>query len=202
MPPPVINTRPYRIAIGLFALALVVAFSVYELTSRHGRTPTAVIGHSLRYFAAPLALSNLNGDANLNPPCTLARHDPRALNVCLIAQRSALVLGFFVTGSGTCERAVSTMQAVAGSVAGRGVTFAAVAVGGSHGSTRAAVRAHRWRIPVAYDPDGGVGALYDVEVCPMFVLARRGGTVSDVLIGKHWLSRPALAGRVRPLLAG
>jgi hypothetical protein len=55
---------------------------------------------------------------------------------------------------------------------------------------------------VAYAAAGAVGAAYDVEVCPMLVLARRGGTVSDVLIGKRWLSRGALAGRVRALLAG
>jgi peroxiredoxin len=189
-------------AIGLFALVLLVAFSVYELTSKHGRSPTAVIGHRLHYFAAPLAVSNLSGDANLNPPCTLARHDRRALNVCLVVQRTPLVLAFFVTGSGTCEREVSTVQAVARDVPRGRVSFAAVAVAGSHRATRSAVRKHRWTIPVAYDADGAVGAAYDVEVCPMLVLARRGGTVSDVLIGKRWLSRGALAGRVRALLAG
>jgi AhpC/TSA family len=202
IPPPVINTRPYRIAIGLFGLALVVAFSVYEFTSKHGRSPIAVIGHRLHYFSAPLALSNLSGDANLNPPCTVTHHDHRALNVCLLAQRAPLVLAFFVTGSGSCEREVSTLQAVAGEVPRGQVSFAAVAVGDSHGATRSAVRKHGWTIPVAYDADGAVGASYAVEVCPMLVLARRGGTVSEVLIGKHWLSRGALAGRVRTLLQG
>jgi hypothetical protein len=64
------------------------------------------------------------------------------------------------------------------------------------------VRTHHWTIPVAYDADGAVGGAYAVEVCPMLVLARRGGTVSDVLIGKHWLNRAALAARVRTLLHG
>jgi hypothetical protein len=64
------------------------------------------------------------------------------------------------------------------------------------------VRKHRWTIPVAYDADGGVGAVFEVEVCPMLVLARRGGLVADVLIGNRWLSPAALAPRVRTLLAG
>jgi hypothetical protein len=161
-----------------------------------------VVGHPLHYFAAPLALSNLSGDANLNPPSTLARHDRRALNVCLVVRRTPLVLAFFVTGSGTCVRGVSTLQAVAGEVPRSAVSFAAVAVGGSHGATRSTVRKHHWTIPVAYDADGAVGGAYAVEVCPMLVLARRGGTVSDVLIGKHWLNRAALAARVRTLLHG
>jgi thiol-disulfide isomerase/thioredoxin len=200
--PPVINTRPYRIAIGLFGLVLLIAFSVYELTLHRGRNPTAVIGHQLPYFAAPLALSNLTGDANLHPPCTEARHDPRALNVCLLVRRAPLVLGFFVTDSGKCKRLIDTLQSLARALPAGRVEFAAVAVRDSHAATRATVRARRWTIPVAYDADGAVGASYEVEVCPMVVLARRGGVVSNVLIGNRWLNRAALAPRVRALLAG
>jgi hypothetical protein len=201
MPAPVFNVRPYRIAIGVFALVLVIAISAYVLT-RRSRSPTAAVGHQLHYFAAPLALSNLDGDANLNPPCTPARHDPRALNVCLLVQRAPLVLAFFVTASSKCEREVNTLQSVAGEFPPGRVSFAAVAVGDSHSDTRAAVRKHHWTIPVAYDADGGVGAVFQVEVCPMLVLARRGGFVSNVLIGNRWLSAPALAPRVRALVAG
>ncbi len=201
-PPPVINTRPYRMAIGLFAVVLLVAFSVYAFTSHHARSPAAAVGHQLPYFAAPLATSTLQGDANLNPPCTLARHDPRALNVCLIVRRRALVLGFFATGSKTCEREVGTLQQVAGGLAPGAVPFAAVAVGSSHADTRKAARARHWTIPVAYDADGAVGAAYDVQVCPMVELIRRGGVVAAVLIGNHWLSSSALSRRVRALLPG
>ena len=43
----------------------------------HGVGSTGVpAGQRLHFFAAPLAASTLNGAANLNPPCTLARHDP------------------------------------------------------------------------------------------------------------------------------
>ena len=201
-PPPVINTRPYRLVIGLFGVALLIGFTVYELTTRHARSPAAAVGHRLEYFAAPLAASTLNGDANLNPPCSAAHHDPRVLNVCLIAQRRPLVLAFFATGSKTCEREVSTLQAVAAQLPAGRVATAAVAVGSSHAGTRAAVRSHHWRIPVAYDADGAVGAAYDVQVCPVIELARRGGVVTGVLIGNHWLSKSALARRVRTLITG
>jgi peroxiredoxin len=188
--------------IGLFAVVLIVAFTVYELTTRHARSPAVAAGHRLQYFSAPLAASTLNGDANLNPPCTLRHHDPRVLNVCLIAKRTPLVLAFFATGSKTCEREVSALQKVASQLPAGRVAVAAVAVASSHSDTRAAVRAHHWTIPVAYDADGAIGAAYDVQVCPVVELARRGGVVSGVLIGNHWLSSTALAGRVRALLAG
>jgi AhpC/TSA family len=197
-----IDNRRYGWMVGVLALALAIGFLVYALTSHHSGsgTPGVAAGQPLRYFAAPLAASTLNGDANLGPPCTLARHDPRALNVCLLARRGPLVLDFFVTGSGACEREVSTMQALAVAPGTRGASYAAVAVNTSHAAAAKAVRAHRWTIPVAYDADGGVGGLYGVTACPLLELAYRGGTVAQRLIGEHWLSRTALAAQVQALL--
>jgi len=169
--------------VGALAAVLVIGFLIFSLTNhRSGAgTPGVAPGQPLRYFAAPLAVSSLNGDANLSPPCTLARHDPRALNVCLLAKRGPLVLAFFVTDSGACEREVSTMQAV-------------------QAAARKAVLARHWTIPVAYDADGGVGGLYGVTACPLLELAYRGGTVAQRLIGEHWLSKVALAAQVQALL--
>jgi hypothetical protein len=197
-----IDNRRYGWMVGVLALVLAIGFLVYALTSHHSgsATPGVAAGQPLRYFAAPLAASTLNGDANLSPPCTLARHDPRALNVCLLAARGPLVLDFFVPGSGACEREVSTMQALAVAPGTRGASYAAVAVNTSHAAAAKAVRAHRWTIPVAYDADGGVGGLYGVTACPLIELAYRGGTVAQRLIGEHWLSRTALAAQVQALL--
>ena len=197
-----IDNRRYGWMVGGLALLLAIGFLVYALTSHHSGsgTPGVPAGQPLRYFAAPLAASTLNGDANLSPPCSLARHDPRALNVCLLAKRGPLVLGFFVTGSGACEREVSTLQGLADDPGTRGAQYAAVAVSTGHAAARKAVRKHGWTIPVAYDADGGVGGLYGVTACPLLELAYRGGTVAQRLIGEHWLSRSALAAQVQALL--
>jgi len=197
-----IDNRRYGWMVGGFALVLAIGFLVYALTSHHSGsgTPGVPAGQPLRYFAAPLAASSLNGDANLNPPCAVARHDPRALNVCLLAKRGPLVLDFFVTDSGACEREVSTLQALAARLGTRGAQFAAVAVNTSHTGAAKAVRKHGWTIPVAYDADGGVGGLYGVTACPLLELAYRGGTVAQRLIGEHWLSQSALAAQVQALL--
>jgi hypothetical protein len=122
------------------------------------------------------------------------------VNVCLLAQRGPLVLGFFVTGSRACEREIDTMQALALEPGTRGAQFAAVAVDTGHAAAAKAVRAHHWTIPVAYDADGGVGGLYGVTACPLLELAYRGGKVASRLIGEHWLVRPALAAQVQALL--
>ena len=157
--------------IGLFGLLVVIVISVSFLTTRGVGTAGIPPGKRLHLFAAPLAASTLNGAVNLNPPCTLAQHDPRALNVCLLVKRAPLVLGLFVTASRGCERQVDAMQTVSGLFPPNQVQFAAVAIRASHAAALAAVRAHHWTIRVAYDLDGRLGATYGVEVCPIVELA-------------------------------
>jgi peroxiredoxin len=183
--------------VGIIGLALVLGISVYQFTTHGVGNAGVTAGHQLRYFAAPLAASTLDGDSNDHPTCSAAHHDPRALNVCLLARRGPLVLAFFVTGAGQCVRQVNVLQALASRFPA--VQFAAVAIGGSHRATAAAVRRHRWTIPVAYDSDGRVGALYGVAACPMVEMASRGGSVRDRLIGDRWQTAAALAPRVQDL---
>jgi peroxiredoxin len=202
LPLPVIDTRKYRWMIGAVGLALVLLFSVIEFTT-HGVVSVGIpAGKPLHYFAAPLAASDLNGDANLDPPCTLARHDPRALNICLLASRAPLVLAFFVTGSNQCGREVDTLQQLSSQFSADAVSFAAVAVNAGHGQAKVEVRSHGWTIPVAYDADGAVGSVYGVETCPLLELAHRGGIVAERLIGDHWVSPAALEPKVQALIGG
>jgi hypothetical protein len=187
--------------IGIFGLLLVIIISVYQFVAHGIGTVGVPPGKALHYFAAPLATSTLEGDANLNPPCTLGHHDPRALNTCLVLARVPMVLGFFVAGSNDCKREIDALQTVSTQFAPGQVQFAAVAVHAGHRETAAIVRSHHWTIPVAYDRDGAVGVFYGVETCPIVELAFRGGIVADRLIGDHWLSAAAVAARVRVLLA-
>ncbi len=198
---PAIDTRRYRWMIGGIGLTLVVVVSIIQFAT-HGIGTTGVPpGQRLRDFAAPLADTTLNGDPNLAPPCTLARHDPRALNICLISRREPLVLAFFVTASSSCERQVDALQTLSRRFPAAEVQFAAVAIDAGHAEIAHLARARHWTIPVAYDRDGSVGALYGVVVCPMVELARRGGIVDQRLIGGHWQTAAALAPRVQALLA-
>lgn len=201
-PPPVIDTRRYQRMIGLFGLALVIVISISFLTTHGVGTAGIPAGKKLHYFAAPLATSNLNGDANTNlpPACTKGQHDRRALNICLLAKRAPLVLAFFVTGSSGCEREADALQTLSSRYPPGKVQFAAVAVRANHADARKAVLSHHWTIPVAYDPDGAVGDVYGVEVCPIVELAYRGGVVARRLIGEHWDSTAALAAQVQVLL--
>jgi AhpC/TSA family len=176
----------------------VIAFSVYEFT-RHGvETPGVPAGKRLHYFVAPLATMGPNKPANVRPRCDPAHPNPLALNVC---GRTPVVLAFFATGSGECKRQVDVVQAVSKRFPPGSAQFAAVAIRASRGDTAALVRFRRWTIPVAFDSDGAVAGLYNVDICPMVELAYRGGVVADRLIGEHWLDEAALTAQVRSLLS-
>jgi peroxiredoxin len=198
---PVIDTRRYRWMIGIFGIGLVLIISIFQFAT-HGVGTTGIPpGQRLHWFAAPLANTNLVGDPNLNPPCTLAKHDPRALNICIDARRAPLVLALLVTGSTECENQVDALQRLSSRFPASQVQFAAVAIHASQSSTRALIRSHHWTIPVAYDRDGSIGALYGVAICPMAELSEPGGIVKYRLIGDQWQSVRALAPKVQALIA-
>jgi len=195
--PVTVDTRRYRWMIGIFGIGLVLIASVYQFATNGVASTGIAPGHRLRWFAAPLATSTLVGDPNVSPPCTLARHDPRALNICLIAAERPLVLSLFVIGSADCQHQVDVLQTLSRRYPA--IQFAAVAINASRGDTAALVRSHHWTIPVAYDRDGAVGGLYGVVVCPMTELAARGGIVRDRLVGDQSQTIGELAPRVAAL---
>jgi hypothetical protein len=198
---PVIDTRRYRWAIGIFGIGLVIVISIVQLASNGVKGGGVAPGTRLENFAAPVATSNLVGDANLAKPCKLSYFGTRAVNTCLLDRRTPLVIAFFVTGSDDCKRSIDAVQAVSREFSPSAVQFAAVAVDASQSSTAALVRSHHWTIPVAYDRDGAVGQVYGVQFCPMIELAYRGGLVKDRLIGNNWENAQRLANRVRALVA-
>jgi peroxiredoxin len=196
-PEPVIDVRPYRWAIGIIGLTLVVVVGLIQFLT-HGRATTGVPpGKRLHWFAAALADTSLRGDANLHPTCRLADHDPRALNLCIDARRGPIVVSLFVPTSSQCVAQVDALQSLSRHY--RSVQFAAVAVHASRAATLRLIRANHWTIPVADDPDGAVEQQYGVVVCPMAELAARGGIVRDRLIGDRWSTAGALAPRVAAL---
>jgi hypothetical protein len=195
---PVVDTRRYQWMVGIFGLALLLAFSVYLAVKNGISSPGIAAGGRLHDFVAPLATRHIDRPANANPRCNPLRPNPAALNVC---SRTPLVLDFFVTGAGDCVRAVDALQQVSRSRQFRDIRFAAVAVRGKSSDTTALVRAHRWTIPVAVDQDGRIGDVYGVEICPMIELARPGGRVAARLIGPQWKDPQRLAAAVHRYLA-
>jgi hypothetical protein len=140
------------------------------------------VGDPLPAFAAPLALSDLVGDANVSAKACSVR-GAKILNVCELYERGPVVLAFFAEPSERCDDEVDALDRLRARFAG--VQFAAVAIRGDRGPLRERILDHGWRLPVGWDRDGAVANAYAVAVCPVITLARRGGTVVKTLLGSQ-----------------
>lgn len=146
-------------------------------------------GADLPKFSAPLARSNLEGDANVcqhdrcpdnkRPACGL--RVPGALNVCPPWHRPVILTFVFDRGA-DCFPQVDRVQRALPRL--RGVE--AVTVYFSHApwnEIRRNVRSRGWTMPVGIDHDGAVVNLYGVGGCPTTVFARRDGKVRGTRLG-------------------
>ena len=170
-------------------VGVIVVFALAYITLNTLRTEAPgsrglKVGEPMPPFAAPLALSKLEGDANLaakpdqgqqgrRPACEV--RGPDVVNSCHLAERGPVVLAFVAARSESCERQVDALQRVRSSYPG--VSFAAVAIRGDRDDLRRTIRRRGWTLPVAYDHDGGVANAYAVAVCPTITFAFKGGKV-------------------------
>lgn len=185
------TTPRYLWVVGVAALVLVAVLVVNTLQDGPGRGARGVPdGDVMPPFAVPLALSDLDGDANYateagageagdRPACDV--RGPEILNGCALRERGPLVLAFFATRGDRCIAELDAMERARRQVPG--VQFAAVAIRGDRDELRSLVRDHGWGFPVGYDRDGALANVYHVQVCPQLTFARRGGRVTETTFG-------------------
>jgi hypothetical protein len=149
-------------------------------------------GSTIKAFAAPNALGNLEGDANVcqreadcsdqagsTPACSLKSDE--VVNVCEL-RRKPLVLTFIFDRGADCYPQVDRTERVMASLPG--VNFATVFfTHKKRDQVRALVAERRWKQPVGVDPDGAVANLYGVGGCPTTIFARAGGKVATTKLG-------------------
>jgi AhpC/TSA family len=149
-------------------------------------------GSIVKAFAAPSALGNLEGDANIcqkaancneqagtKPACSVVAEG--VVNVCEL-RRKPLVLTFIFDRAADCYPQVDRTERVMPDLPG--VNFATVFfTHKDRDQVRALVQERGWRQPVAIDPDGQVANLYGVGGCPTTIFARAGGRVATTKLG-------------------
>jgi hypothetical protein len=168
------------IIVGVLVVAVMAYIVLNTLRTEGPGSRGLPAGSELPAFAVPLALSNLEGDANVSDKACSVR-GPDVLNSCELADRGPLVLAFFAEPSERCDDEVDIVDRLRQRFPR--VQFAAVAVRGDRDELRRRVREHGWRLPVGHDRDGAVANEYAVAVCPVVTLARRGGEVVRTLLG-------------------
>lgn len=206
----------YSIAVGLIFVALVLVAAFNTIGGDGGEA----LGFDERQdrwalpeFAVPSATGQLEGDANVvqddcelaavpcpeearrQPACRIST--PGAIRICDLFDRP-LVISFWFTKGGECAAQQDVVDRVHARY-GERVNFLSLNIRDEPGDVRELARAHRWRMPVGYDRDGAVAALYGVGGCPTLAYVYPGGTLQSASIGE--LTAAELGGRVERLLA-
>jgi hypothetical protein len=161
-------------------------------------------GQPLPAFAAPTAVGDKEGDANVcqRKPCNknagkipaCAVRGSGIVKVCP-TERGARVMTFVVTRGTDCEPQVDRVERMMGDFPG--VRFVTVLSGDTKEEAKNLAIARGWRQPVAVDEDGSLVNLYGVGVCPITVFARN-GRVRATNVGN--LTETELRQRTRRLL--
>jgi hypothetical protein len=181
--------------VGVLGIAILVAITINTALTKPNGSTGIQPGGRLAPFAVPLALSDLQGEANIathakdgsagsKPACSV--RGARVLNICQLYEQGPVVLALFVN-SGSCPGVLGDMEKLAPSFPG--VRFAAVAIKGDREQLRRLVRSRGLMFPVGIDKDGALAVLYKVASCPQVTFAYPGGVVQS----KALLLRPSLA---------
>lgn len=207
----------YSIVVGLLFLILVGIATLHTLSGGGGEDTLGLERQPARWplpeFAVPAAAGKLEGDANIAQddcesaalPCPQsARRTPAcriavagAIRVCDLFDRP-LVISFWFSEGSNCAAQQDVVNSVYERYRGK-VNFLSLDVRDGRDTVRELVREHGWRMPVGYDRDGAVAALYRIGGCPTFAFAYPGGTLESASAGE--LSAGQLSDRVRGLLA-
>jgi hypothetical protein len=189
----------YSLVVGLLFLVLIAIATLHTLEGG-GEDTLGLDKQPARWplpeFAVPAAAGQLEGDANVyqddcansSLPCSESRlpacriTTAGAIRVCDLFDRPLVISFWFGTDSG-CERQQDVVSAVATRYGGR-VNFLSLDVRDSRGTVRELVREHGWAMPVGFDRDGAVAALYRVGGCPTYAYAYPGGTLQSATVGE------------------
>jgi AhpC/TSA family protein len=170
------------VLVGLLVFGVLVYIVLNTLRTEGPGSAGVAAGRQLPAFAVPLALSDLDGDANVSDKACSVR-GAKILNSCQLAEDGPVVLAFFIEPSQRCDDKTDAIDRLRPRFPDVG--FAAVAIKGDRDDLRDRVRDNGWKLPVGYDRDGAVANLYGVAVCPTITLARRGGKVVQTFIGSQ-----------------
>lgn len=192
----------YMTLVGVIFL-VVVAIALFNMlrTSDSGTVGIGEvgIGDKAAPFAVPLALSDLDGDANVDPDQACSVKGADVLRICDYFDRPLVMSFWFTKGASSCIDQQDIFDQVARRYRRR-AGFVSINVRDDRDRVRELIEEHGWRVPVGYDRDGAVSNIYRVGGCPTFLFFRRGGILEDAEIGET--DAGELGAQVRSLISG
>jgi hypothetical protein len=207
----------YSVVVGLL-FAAVIAIAAFSTLGNKDEGTLGLDKLPARWplpeFAVPRAAGLLlEGDANVaqdncetsqtpcpsgsqrSPACRISTAG--AIRVCELFDRPLVLSFWFSRGGSTCVQQQDVVSRVYQRYRGR-VNFLSLDVRDDRDTVRELIRTHGWRMPVGYDRDGAVAALYGIGLCPTFAYAYPGGSLQDASVGE--LTAGQLESHIRALL--
>lgn len=192
----------YGILVGILIafLAIFILFNTLRNTESGtvGIGPVG-IGEKVDPFAVPIAVSDLEGDANVDPEeaCRVAGED--VLRICDYLDRPLLISFWFTGGAAECIDQQDVFEQVAERFRSR-IGAVSINVRDDRDKVRDLVEERGWQVPVGHDTDGAVSNMYRVGGCPTFLFVRQGGVLEKAEIGRTTVEE--LGSQVRSFLDG
>ncbi|MCX6388668.1 MAG: hypothetical protein NTX07_08075 [Solirubrobacterales bacterium] len=171
---------------GVVGLGALFVIGFYVTTGHKGTGAKGPeVGSQMPPFAAPLALSALNGDVNLSPSaCSVQILG--AFTSCAPLKKGPLVLAFVTVSDKQCSAIAGSLSVLRQRLPGSTVVLVGLR-GGRRELARLALRVPD--VTSIWDRDGALATRYGIAVCPTVVVGARGGQVRGTLIGSS-VDRP------------
>jgi len=157
------------------------------------------IGDKAAPFAVPLAMSDLDGDANIDPDQACSVEGADVMRACDYFKRPLVMSFWFTKQASSCIDEQDVFDEVAARYR-RKAGFVSINIRDDRDRVRELIEEHGWKVPVGYDRDGAVSNIYRIGGCPTFLFFRRGGVLEDTAIGDT--SPEELGSQVRSLIDG
>lgn len=157
------------------------------------------IGEEAAPFAVPIASSELDGDANVDPDEACSVEGSDVLRVCDYFDRPLVMSFWFTKGAESCIDQQDVFDEVAARFERR-AGFVSINVRDDRERVRELIDERGWEVPVGYDRDGAVSNMYRIGGCPTFLFYREGGVLERAEIGET--DAEELGSQVRSLIDG
>ena len=154
-------------------------------------------GEPVPKFAVPVASSDLDGDANIDPKQACKVEGADVIRVCDYFDRPLVMSFWFTKGGSQCIDQQDVFDDVALGYKRR-LGALSINVRDDRDDVRSLIEEHGWKVPAGYDRDGAVSNIYRVGGCPTFIYVRKGGVMKNATIGPA--SAEELNAQIRSLL--
>jgi hypothetical protein len=192
----------YSALVGILIAFIAVFILVNALRNSESGTVgigTVGIGEKVDPFAVPVAVSELEGDANVDPDKACRVEGEDVLRICDFFNRPLLISFWFTGGAAECVDQQDIFDEVAGRFRSR-LGAVSINVRDDRDRVRELVEERGWEVPVGHDTDGAVSNMYRIGGCPTFLFVRPGGVLERAEIGRTTVEE--LSSQVRSFLDG